>query len=49
MFYLIRIVNPGTFQISPASVQPMYQQGIQATSDALQLQVPQPTASGDTQ
>jgi uncharacterized protein YfaS (alpha-2-macroglobulin family) len=49
MFYLIRIVNPGTFQISPASVQPMYQQGIQATSDALQLQVPQPTASGDPQ
>jgi uncharacterized protein YfaS (alpha-2-macroglobulin family) len=42
IFYLIRIVNPGSFQISPASVQPMYQPGIQATSDALQLQVPQP-------
>ncbi len=42
MFYLIRVVNPGTFQIRPASVQPMYQEGVQATSDAQQLQVPQP-------
>ncbi len=43
VFYLIRVVNPGNFQISPARVLPMYQQGVQATSDALQLQVPQPT------
>jgi uncharacterized protein YfaS (alpha-2-macroglobulin family) len=42
VFYLIRVVNPGNFQISPARVLPMYQQGVQATSDALQLQVPQP-------
>jgi hypothetical protein len=49
IFYLIRVVNPGTFQISPARVQPMYQQGVQATSDALQLQVPAPAAQGGTQ
>jgi uncharacterized protein YfaS (alpha-2-macroglobulin family) len=42
VFYLIRVVNPGNFQISPARVLPMYQHGIQATSDTLQLQVPQP-------
>ena len=49
IFYLIRVVNPGTFQISPARVQPMYQQGVQATSDALQLQVPAPAAQGGPQ
>ena len=49
IFYLVRVVNPGTFQISPASVQPMYQQGVQATSDALQLQVPAPAAQGGSQ
>jgi uncharacterized protein YfaS (alpha-2-macroglobulin family) len=42
IFYMIRVVNPGVFQISPARVQPMYQPGVQATSDALQLQVPAP-------
>jgi uncharacterized protein YfaS (alpha-2-macroglobulin family) len=42
IFYLLRVVNAGNFQISPARVQPMYQQGVQATSDALQLQVPTP-------
>jgi hypothetical protein len=49
VFYLIRVVNPGTFQISPATVQPMYQQGVQATSDALRLQVPAPAAEGGAQ
>jgi len=49
IFYLIRVVNPGTFQISPARVQPMYQQGVQATSDALQLQVPSPAPQGGPQ
>ncbi|HEY4381862.1 MAG TPA: alpha-2-macroglobulin family protein [Acidobacteriaceae bacterium] len=49
IFYLIRVVNPGTFQISPAHVSPMYQQGVEATSDALQLQVPAPTPQGGTQ
>jgi hypothetical protein len=45
IFYLIRVVNPGTFQISPAHVAPMYQQGVEATSDALRLQVPAPPTS----
>jgi hypothetical protein len=43
IFYMIRVVNPGTFQISPARVQPMYQHGVQATSDSLPLRVPQST------
>jgi alpha-2-macroglobulin len=43
-FYLLKVVNPGSFAISPASVQPMYQLDIQATSDLLHLQVdPAPT------
>ncbi|HEY0795308.1 MAG TPA: MG2 domain-containing protein [Acidisarcina sp.] len=42
LFYLVRVVNPGTFEISPARVQPMYQHGVQATSDSLRLEVPQP-------
>lgn len=43
-FYLVKVVNLGSFVISPAHVEPMYQPGIQATSDALHLQVnaPQP-------
>lgn len=49
IFYLIRVVNPGTFQISPSRVQPMYQPGVQATSDALRLQVPAPAAQGGAQ
>ncbi len=40
-FYLLKVVNPGSFAISPANVQPMYQPGIQATSDLLHLQVEQ--------
>lgn len=47
VFYLIRVVNPGNFQISPARVEPMYQHGVQATSDALHLLVPAP--QGGTQ
>jgi uncharacterized protein YfaS (alpha-2-macroglobulin family) len=46
IFYLVRVVNPGTFQISPARVQPMYQPGVEATSDELHLQVPAPAAEG---
>jgi uncharacterized protein YfaS (alpha-2-macroglobulin family) len=38
-FYLLKVVNPGSFAISPAHVEPMYQPGIQATSDLLHLQV----------
>ena len=45
-FYLLKVVNPGSFAISPANVQPMYQPGIQATSDLLHLQVdPVPAAA----
>jgi uncharacterized protein YfaS (alpha-2-macroglobulin family) len=43
-FYLLKVVNPGSFVISPAHVEPMYQPGIQATSDALHLQVDAPTS-----
>lgn len=49
IFYLVRVVNPGSFQISPARVEPMYQQGVQATSDAMKLQVPAPAVSGGAQ
>lgn len=42
IFYLLRVVNPGSFHISPSRVEPMYQPGVQATSDALELQVPAP-------
>jgi alpha-2-macroglobulin len=38
-FYLLKVVNPGSFSISPAHVEPMYQPDVQATSDALHLQV----------
>jgi alpha-2-macroglobulin len=51
-FYLLKVINPGSFAISPASVQPMYQPGIQATTDELHLDVqdvaPQnPTTPGE--
>ncbi len=50
VFYLIRIVNPGSFNISPAHVEAMYQPGVEASSDALHLNVPAPVpASGGTQ
>jgi uncharacterized protein YfaS (alpha-2-macroglobulin family) len=49
VFYLIRVVNPGDFQISPAHVEPMYQHGVQASSDALHLQVPAPVLPGGPQ
>lgn len=38
-FYLLKVVNPGSFNISPAKVELMYQPGVEATSDALHLQV----------
>jgi uncharacterized protein YfaS (alpha-2-macroglobulin family) len=38
-FYLLKVVNPGSFVISPASVSPMYQPGVQATTDELHLDV----------
>jgi uncharacterized protein YfaS (alpha-2-macroglobulin family) len=38
-FYLLKVVNPGQFQISPASVQPMYQPGVLSTTDPSSLEV----------
>jgi uncharacterized protein YfaS (alpha-2-macroglobulin family) len=37
--YLLKIVNPGKFQVSPAMVEPMYQPSIMATSDAAVVEV----------
>jgi uncharacterized protein YfaS (alpha-2-macroglobulin family) len=37
--YLLKIVNPGKFRISPASVQPMYQPSVISTTDAAFLEV----------
>ena len=37
--YLLKIVNPGKFQVSPAMVEPMYQPSIFATSDAAVMEV----------
>jgi uncharacterized protein YfaS (alpha-2-macroglobulin family) len=43
---LLKVVNPGSFSITPADVQPMYQPGVQATTDLLHLQVdPAPSAA----
>jgi uncharacterized protein YfaS (alpha-2-macroglobulin family) len=38
-FYLLKVVNPGAFQISPASVQPMYQPDVLSTTDPSHLEV----------
>jgi uncharacterized protein YfaS (alpha-2-macroglobulin family) len=37
--YLLKVVNPGKFAISPAQVGPMYQPQIEATSDPASLEV----------
>jgi uncharacterized protein YfaS (alpha-2-macroglobulin family) len=37
--FLLKVVNPGVFHVNPAKVQPMYQPGIFATSDARTLEV----------
>ncbi|HYX54375.1 MAG TPA: alpha-2-macroglobulin family protein, partial [Candidatus Limnocylindrales bacterium] len=37
--YLLKIVNPGKFRISPASVQPMYQPSVISTTDAAYMEV----------
>ena len=37
--YLLKIVNPGEFRVSPAMVQPMYQPAVMATSDAAIVEV----------
>ena len=38
-FYLLKVVNPGSFQVSPAKVGPMYQPGVIATSESRRLEV----------
>jgi uncharacterized protein YfaS (alpha-2-macroglobulin family) len=38
-FYLLKIVNPGSFHINPARVSPMYQPETQATTEARMLEV----------
>jgi uncharacterized protein YfaS (alpha-2-macroglobulin family) len=40
-FYLLKVVNPGTFQVSPARVQPMYQTGVLSTSESRKLEARQ--------
>lgn len=37
--YLLKVVNPGMFRVSPARVQPMYQTEYQATSDGQTVEV----------
>ena len=37
--YLLKVVNPGKFVISPAQVGPMYQSNVQATTDPATLEV----------
>jgi hypothetical protein len=38
-FYLLKVVNPGIFHVSPARVGPMYQPGILATTESKTLEV----------
>jgi uncharacterized protein YfaS (alpha-2-macroglobulin family) len=38
-FYLLKVVNPGVFQVSPARVQPMYNPGVMATTESRRLEV----------
>jgi len=38
-FYLLKVVNPGVFQVSPARVLPMYQTGVMATTERRKLEV----------
>jgi len=37
-FYLLKVVNPGNFQVSPARVQPMYNSGVMATTEGRRLE-----------
>jgi uncharacterized protein YfaS (alpha-2-macroglobulin family) len=38
-FYLLKVVNPGVFQVRPARVGPMYQTDIMATTESRRLEV----------
>jgi uncharacterized protein YfaS (alpha-2-macroglobulin family) len=45
-FYLLKVVNPGAFIVSPGHVEPMYQPDVQATTEELRLQAdPAPDAT----
>jgi uncharacterized protein YfaS (alpha-2-macroglobulin family) len=37
-FYLLKVVNAGAFAVSPAHVEPMYQPGVQATTEELRME-----------
>jgi alpha-2-macroglobulin len=37
-FYLLKVVNPGLFQVSPARIGPMYQPGVMATTESRRLE-----------
>ena len=37
-FYLLKVVNPGIFQVSPARIGPMYQPGVMATTESRKLE-----------
>jgi uncharacterized protein YfaS (alpha-2-macroglobulin family) len=37
-FYLLKVVNPGVFKVSPAKVGPMYQPGVMATTESRRLE-----------
>jgi hypothetical protein len=38
-FYLLKIVNPGAFRVSPAEVQPMYQPDLLSTTENRRIEV----------
>jgi uncharacterized protein YfaS (alpha-2-macroglobulin family) len=38
-FYLLKVVNPGTFRVSPAQVQPMYQPQFLSTTESRTVEV----------
>jgi uncharacterized protein YfaS (alpha-2-macroglobulin family) len=38
-FYMLKVVNPGTFQTRPARVGPMYQTNVLATTESRRLEV----------
>jgi uncharacterized protein YfaS (alpha-2-macroglobulin family) len=38
-FYLLKVVNPGVFQVSPARVGPMYQSDVMATTESRKVEV----------
>jgi uncharacterized protein YfaS (alpha-2-macroglobulin family) len=38
-FYLLKVVNPGAFQVSPARAGPMYQTDVMATTESRRLEV----------